>query len=823
MELQNKAPELKPITRDRPLALSFAQERLWLLEQLNPNTTTYNIPLAFQIEGNLNKDLLEKSLQQVIQRHEVLRTNFSLVDNQPIQIVREISRFQLELAEVGDDSVTELINQAAQEPFNLATDSLIRGALIKVKSDEFILVLTIHHIIWDGWSESILFKEVAALYDSYLTKQEPDLPELAIQYADYAAWQKQWLQGEILTFLESYWQEQLKGNLQELQLPTDKVPTPKPTGKSKIQQLELSEELQAGLKALSRQEGATIFPTLLAAFYVLLYHYTEQEDLVVCSPTANRNRKVLKSMTGYFVNLLVLRGDLTDNPSFRDLLAQVKQTATSANAHQDLPLQKLVNCLDGMEVPLSQVLFALQNTPQQCLELTGSSVTRMEGIEGTADFDLFLSLEAKTLKTTLTYNSDLFTEEFIKQFLQRWQTILEQIVAHPECSVTELLPLSEAEKSQLRQQRKPTQPTVLEKTPTSKDSEGRLPKDALELQLTQIWQQVLGVNSVGVTDNFFELGGESLLALRLLSQIEQKLGQTIPLTRLIQAPKIAELADLLREDATGTTWTSLVPLQTGKQNNPSLFCVAPAGITALSFAELANCLGTEQPFYVLQAQGLDDARQPAHTTIEAMVEHYISEILTVQPESPYLIAGMCFGNLVAFELARQLQLRGKEVKLVAMFDPFNLASTELVSPRTFGLSFSYHTKVLALLEGKAKLDYLYSKVDRAVRKLIYKTYQKFNLPLNSSLRGFYFQQLSDVIRSKYQAEPFAGKVTLMLASQRPHSEADTVEELQAGWSTLATKGVEVKEYFGHHQLTLQEPCVSSLAKQLEIAIDSVTS
>ena len=351
----------------------------------------------------------------------------------------------------------------------------------------------------------------------------------------------------------AYWQQQLN-NISELQLPTDRPRPSQQTRRSACQKLVLPKELAEKLKALSRQEGATLFATLLAAFKVLLFRYTEQDDLFVCSPIANSNRKELKNLIGYFVNLLVLRTDLSQNPSFRELLGRVRQVVSGAYAHQDLPVQQLVNRLDGVQLSLSQVMFVLQNTAQQSLKLADLTVKALEVDNGTADFDLSLSMveEAGTLTGVFKYNADLFEEVTVLRMLRHYQTLLEQLVLDPEQPLSELLPLSESERPHLRSQ---VQPLA-----QSTNGENYVePRNLLELQLQKMWENILGIESIGIEDNFFELGGESLLAFRLLAEIEKTFKQSLPLTALLQAPTIEKLAGMLRDEAGAGSCSWLTP------------------------------------------------------------------------------------------------------------------------------------------------------------------------------------------------------------------------------------------------------------------------
>lgn len=397
--------------------------------------------------------------------------------------------------------------------------------------------------------------------------------------------------------------------------------------------------LTAKLKTLSREEGATLFALLLAGFKVLLQRYTEQENLFVCSPIANRNRRELKNLIGYFVNLLILRSDLSGNPSFRELLGQLRQTVSGAYAHQDLPLQQLVNNLDLGQTPLSQVMFVLQNSIGQSPKLADLAVQSLEVDNGTADFDLSLSMSESqgTLTGVWKYDRDLFDEATIAKMSRHFQLLLEEIVADPSQSLASLLILNQGDRQELSQKRanyrlKPEVARVRVE-----------PRNPLELQLMRVWQQILDSDRLGVTDNFFEVGGSSLLAFRLIAEIETTFGKKLPLTALLQAPTIEKLAGILRQEAGAVSCSWLTPKQPGSSRQP-FFCIAPAGNSGIGFAPIVAHLGSDQPFYVPQALGLEGEAAP-HERVEDMAAHYIQEIRTIQPEGPYLLGGRCFGGL----------------------------------------------------------------------------------------------------------------------------------------------------------------------------------
>ncbi|NMG06755.1 non-ribosomal peptide synthetase [Brasilonema sp. UFV-L1] len=442
--------------------LSFAQQRLWFINQLAPNTPTYNIPIIIDLTGHVNISVLEQSLNEIIRRHSVLRTNFIISEGKPVQVIKSAASITLSVEDLREFSESEctkqvqsLTTEIAQQPFDLSCQLLLRAKLLRLASQKYRLLLTLHHIIADGWSMGVLIRELAALYEAFSKGQPSPLSELPIQYVDFAYWQHQWLQSDRIQPLLEYWKQQLSGELPVLNLPTDRPRSPVQTFKGAQAKLVLSQTLTKVLKKLSHQEGVTLFMTLLAAFKTLLYRYTGQTDILVGSPIASRNRAEIESLIGFFVNVLVLRTKLNGKLSFRDLLFQVKSTALEAYVHQDLPFEKLVEELqpqrDLSYNPLFQVMFVLQNMPLPAPKLSNISIIGQEGYSGTAKFDLTLFMEdsEQGLIATAEYNTDLFHADTITRMLGHFQTMLEGIVANPDHAIVDLPLLTASEKHQL--------------------------------------------------------------------------------------------------------------------------------------------------------------------------------------------------------------------------------------------------------------------------------------------------------------------------------------------------------------------------------------
>ena len=459
-----RAAKIQPIPR-RPTAqttpLSFAQQRLWFLDQLAPGSATYNITTVIRFVGQLNVGALAQSLDEIIRRHEVLRTSFPSTDGQPVQIIADSARIKLtlvnlqELAEAERESAAQrLAQEETQQPFDLAQGPLLRATLLQVDKTVSVALLTMHHIISDGWSRGVLTREIAALYEAFAKGQTSALPALAIQYADYAVWQRKWLQGEVLEKQLAYWRQQL-AETPVLELSTDKPRRALQHVHGATQTSALPLDLTEALKSLSRQDGATLFMTLLAALNVLLWRYSGQTDIVVGTPVAGRNRLETEALIGFFVNTLALRTQVNPQLGFRELLARVVETTLAAHAHQDVPFERLVEELQPerrwSHTPLFQIMFIAQNTSQPKLKLSTLLVNAVPTENETAKFDLTVAMrEAESgLIVSFAYNTDLFEGATIKRMMGHFETLLGGLVANPQESISSLPLMRESERQQL--------------------------------------------------------------------------------------------------------------------------------------------------------------------------------------------------------------------------------------------------------------------------------------------------------------------------------------------------------------------------------------
>lgn len=461
-----KSLALQSITR-RPegafCPLSFEQEQLWFLDQMSPGSFTYNISASFHITGPLEFDPLERSFNEVIRRHEALRTTFGSVKGRPHQVIAPSMTLRLPLVDLRHlpeaerlPALEQQITREAQRPFSLSEGPLIRAALFRLGDAEYRLLMTLHHIVTDRWSFSLLWRELSFLYSAFSRGLPSPLPELPIQFADFALWQRNWLEGEMLETRLSYWRKQLGGASFVLELPTDRPRPSVQTSRGKRQYRPQPKEVWNRLKALCRQENVTLYMMLLAAYYVLLYKHTGQEDICVGSPYANRARVETEGLIGYLLNMLVLRGNLSGDPSFREFLGRVRETTTGAYANAELPFARLVGELQPernmSRNTLFQVTFVFVDYQGGVMSSPGLTMQKVDTDSGSVVAELMCGVREHAERPMLLfeYNVDLFDDATITRMMIRYETLLESILAQPGARLSELEMLPEEEKESQR-------------------------------------------------------------------------------------------------------------------------------------------------------------------------------------------------------------------------------------------------------------------------------------------------------------------------------------------------------------------------------------
>ena len=438
------------------IPLSFAQQRLWFLNELEPGDPAYVISTCVEIEGELNVEHLGACFNQIIARHEALRTTFSTVEGQPVQMIHPTLDLRLPLIDLRQmpqtaegrrqqrRQVEAAAREEAQQGFDLRSGPLLRARLLVLGEKSYVLLLSMHHIVSDGWSIGVLIREMGELYEAQRRGRPAQLPELAVQYGDYAVWQRAWLTPERLLRLVSYWREELAGAPAEIELPVDRGRAGAPSRRGGTEEVWLGETIKQGLEELGRQEGATLYMVLMAAYKVLLMRYSGQADIVVGTPIANRNRREVEGLIGFFVNTLVMRTRMEEGWSFRELLRKEKEVALGAYEHQELPFEKLVEELRPertlSDSPLFQTVFVLQNGDTEELKLEGLKLTTRPVSNGTSKFDLMLIVveTQNDLIGMMEYRTDLFDGSTIRWILETLKSLLEEVASNPDVNLLDI-------------------------------------------------------------------------------------------------------------------------------------------------------------------------------------------------------------------------------------------------------------------------------------------------------------------------------------------------------------------------------------------------
>ncbi len=462
-QAQVAAPPLVPVPRTGELPLSFAQQRLWFVDQLQPGMAIYNIPEALRLEGPLDVSMLNATLGEIMRRHEVLRTRFPAIDGEPVQTIdpppRRYRMPEVDLSALSEaraeQALDRLIYAEARAGFDLAKGPMLRSTLVTLGELDHVALLTLHHIAGDGWSVSVFVNELGELYQALLEGRASPLPELEIQYADFAHWQRQWLQGEVLEGEIAYWSEQLEGALEVLTLPSDRPRPPVQTFAGQTVKLVLPEATVDSLNALNQRENTTLFMVLMAGFHVLLHRYTGRNDLSVGTPIAGRNQMAIEPLIGFFINTLVVRGDMSGNPELRSFLAQIRERILGGFQHQDVPFEQLVAELQPerslSHTPLFQVMLALQNTPQESLELSDVQLRTLGAETEISKFDLVLTCTElpEGLAASMDYNSDIFDRTMADRLLGHFGVVLAGLAKDPRQRIGSLPLLAGGERHQL--------------------------------------------------------------------------------------------------------------------------------------------------------------------------------------------------------------------------------------------------------------------------------------------------------------------------------------------------------------------------------------
>jgi amino acid adenylation domain-containing protein len=813
--------------RDRPVPVSYSQAPFWVISRLHPEASLYAAHPTLRFRGPLDAAALEQAFNEVLRRHEALRTTFVEQGGEVVQVIAPHQARSVPVVDLSglpaEAREAELLRHAkaeSQRPIDLAEGPLMRLQLLRLGPDEHVVLVAMHHIVYDGWSLAVLSRELVTAYLAFTSGRPSPLPDLPIQYADFAAWQRARLDGEVLDKLRGYWLKQLEG-LPALELAADHARPAVRTTRVGACEHRLPRQLNQALQQLGNEQGVTKFMALLAAFEVLLHRRSSQEDFAVSTPVAGRLRPETEGLIGCFINDLVLRANLAGDPSVRQLLARVRETVLQGFEHQEMPFMRLVEEFAPPRSPRRCTLVAAElifhNEPVGAETVPGLELMDSQRPIETEGGDSDVSLEVYDLeegpRLRLCYSADLFEPGTAASILEDFQAVLEAMIANPQQRVSEL------PGARFQAVPSPAAPSAPKPAPTYV-----APRSAVEQDLAAIWARLLKREQVGIHDNFFEVGGNSLLAVLAAEHASTAFGIELPPSTLFLAPTVAALAERIEADGVGRSpvgsqapadgerpavfepqsprdgGQSLVSLRVGPAL-PQLFCCHGMGGHVAVFMPLARALAQGRPVYALQAQGLAPGQQP-HDCVEAMADLYGREIRETQPRGPYLLAGWSLGGLIALETARRIRAAGDEVPLVAMLDTY-------LSQEDFATEELDDYSVLHWLAPylKLSLDELKSlPLDQQWERIAERAKTAKGAGAADIRRLAAACQAHLAAFARYQPRPYDGRVVLFRAEDN--------RETDSRWDSFCTQ-VRVETVPGNHYSMLRKPHVQALADRLD--------
>lgn len=813
-------PPVTPLpggTTASTMPLSLSQQRLWSVQQLvtGDGRALFNMYLAFQLTGDVHKHALLAGLNALVARHPALRTKVRLDNGDAHLDVRTAEEWQpdqVDLANQPDATFrfSALRQTLITRPFDLLKELPFRATLVDLPENCYGLVLTAHHIAADGWSWGVLLRELSTLYQAACQDADPHLPELPISYVDFAAWQHRMAAEGRFQEQTRWWEDTLHGS-RTISLPT--VPqsnTPANIYLGERISISLSDQDRQAVLMLGKQTRTTPFAILGAAFALTLRQLGNTPDMVFCIPLAGRDQPDLGGVVGYFNNLMPVRIHAAGEQSFVDTITHVQRMVSDIAAHQDVPFQHIAALPELQNLNLARAVFNLQDASGHSLKLAGAICTHIPCYTGVANFDLSLTIEDSddVYSVIVEYRSSVLTQDTAQTVAQTFVDVLRTALDQPTSLIAALSHTAHLSVPTL------VSPVV-----------GKMriqPSSETEHTLVKIWREVLGVQDIGVTDSFFALGGHSLQAIRLMTRVEAELNIALSQTAVFESPTIRALASVIQNN-TQSKWRWLVPLQaTG--NRPPLMLVHHGAGGVFGYARIGQYLHPQQRLYGVQEPGWRKS-EARPESIEQMARLYLAEVRTLQPHGPYALGGFCFGAIVAYEMAQQLQAEGEQVRLLALIDAFSPLMPELSDEKPV----ARHVGRLRELNGAQRVQYLAQRAQRRIRWEVHRSAEAarhrawgawyhfgktLNLPLPGEVLGVQFMRWNSKLQAAYIPRPYTGKA-ILIRSQHPYPLRDF------GWSQLIAGGVTVCDMPTEDHLgMLEEPNVRLLAAHLQAHLET---
>jgi thioesterase domain-containing protein/NRPS condensation-like uncharacterized protein/acyl carrier protein len=804
------------------------QSRYWLLDSMHHGNHALNMPLAWNCRGKLDPDVAAAALAELVRRHESLRTTFEMVNGKLSQVIHpaiEAAAMPLPVEDLRhlpkeerQQQASAIILQHARIQMNMKEGPLFFARAVQMGADEHILLLTIHHSVCDGWSNGVIIRDFAAIYDGLMRRVPAELPELPIQYGDYAVWLNEWRRGKEAAEYMKYWRDTLGGNFTPLRIRRDFAGD---SGEElgDIETLLLPEELAQEARDFCAANGITLYMLLLAVYAMTLHQLTGQGDILIGTPCANRRHET-EDLIGPFSNPQVIRVRLEKGESLGKVVERVRDWTLGAMAHQILPFEDLNDdeFFSRSENQISlQVYFIYQKAFMQAQHTPFLEIVPLRSVSPGTTFDLMLSIveRAEGPRLQLEYNPRLFSVSTIQQILQRYLRVLKTTLSDLDSPVGDAIEQEGREQpSRLASLSGPNNAA----TRTSEQSgDSVLLPDSPELQIAEIWKTAMGLKSLSHHESFFDLGGRSLAAMRIISRINKTYSLDFGLATLFSAPTVARMAELVEKRLSANVSSSIVAMQPHGSAEP-LFIIHGAGGNIIRFYQLAMLVGTEHPIYGIQAQSLL-AGKPALLRLEDQAAFYLAEIREIQPKGPYFLLGYSYGGTIALEIAHQLRALGERVELLGMLDS-RQCDCVVVAQQNDSLLVQLDRRLarfmgnLSDLSLGEKIDYLWQKMFTRTLRRIYSLAVLFGFRSVPS-----FMKSTDditwVAAMNYKPMPWPGPVTLFRTVVQP----DPRLPMDLGWTPLAQGGIELYELPGDHDLVFREPNIQVLAAQLRASLE----
>ena len=806
------------------------QVRFWSLDQLNPGNPALNMPLMWQCTGELNVNAMIEAFGLCVQRHETLRTTFELAHGKLQQILHPPAAVKMPVIDLsmwkGDEQrlkADRLTREHAAVRMDLKHGPLLMVKLLQFDAEHHLLLVTMHHIICDGISLGILLRDMAEFYRAIVTGTKSVLPQLSVQFADFAVWQQDWLKSEEPAQSMEFWRKTLGSDFPRLKLPHDvdaeaTLDERRREWTGDIETLLIPSALQMRAHAFCIRENVTLNILLSSVFAGLMHRVTGQHDLVIGSPTGNRNEDT-DELIGLFMNIQVMRLRLDQGCSFRTLLSKVQDWSLGAYENQTLPFEDLVHDEyfsrehSAFEIPV----FFLYQKSFMLTQRTGDlEIVPVRSESAGAMFEMMFAIVDRPEegpRLQLEYDPRTFKLETVQRYLRLFVSLLETALSAPETAL-EALPLPELE---LMPKALSVADVTANVTPKLFEEEDYVaPQDSLETQIADLWQTTLGIPQISVRTNFFSLGAGSLAALRLITKMNRVFATELGLASLISASTIESIAELIRMKLTPNTSSSLVPLQP-EGAKPPLYIVHGVGGNVVNFCGLALRMGTEQPVYGIQSQALV-ANQPALLHLKDMASHYIADIRKVQAHGPYRLLGYSFGGTVVLEMAHQLRATGEVVEMLGMIDAKSRDYDEEMS-RLNTVQTRIHKRMnrfkgnTGRLQWEARVKYVWEKVTtRTIRFACMAAASMKIKRVPAFMRSAY--DINYVAALNYKVRAYDGKLILFRASEQDQMNGP----YDLGWGSIFQQGVKIHDLPGDHERIFLEPNIERLAESLREAL-----